>query len=118
LRLIGSLLPGGWPEVMARNRSLALQARALLLEALGAIAPCPEQMLGSMASIPLPLPTSGSAAARLDCQGLHAWFRDRGVETWLYAQPRLLLRISAQLYNSIDQFEALARLLLEAVHGR
>jgi len=118
VRFIGSLLPGGWPEVMARNRSLALQARALLLQALRVSAPCPEQMLGSMASIPLPVPTSGSPAARLDCKGLHAWFRDRGVETWLYAQPRLLLRISAQLYNSIDQFEVLARLLVEAVHGR
>lgn len=118
LRFVGSLLPGGWPEVMARNRSLALQARALLLQALGIAVPCPPQMIGSMASIPMPVPAGGSPVDRLDLKGLHAWFRDRGVETWLYDQPRALLRISAQLYNDVDQFEVLARLLVEAVHGR
>ena len=32
VRYLGSLLPGGWPEVMATNRALALDARSLLLE--------------------------------------------------------------------------------------
>jgi isopenicillin-N epimerase len=115
VRLLGSLLPGGWPEVMAVNRALALRARSVLLDALGVAAPCPESMIGSMASIPLPAPAPGSVAARLDSEALHGWFRERGVETWIAPLPVPLLRISAQLYNTLDQFKQLARLLQEAL---
>jgi isopenicillin-N epimerase len=117
LRYIGSLLPGGWPQVMAANHALALQARAQLLPACGGEVPCPESMIGSMASIPLPTPAAGSPAGRLDPRGLHTWFRERGVETWLYAHPVPLLRVSAQLYNDLDQFKHLAGLLEEALRG-
>ena len=118
LEFIGGLLPAGWPQVMAANRALTLQARALLLKTCAGDLPCPESMIGSMASIPLPVPEAGSPAARLDYRGLHAWFRERGVETWLYADPVPLLRISAQLYNHLDQFRHLATLLEEALRGR
>jgi isopenicillin-N epimerase len=118
IKFIGGLLPGGWPQVMAANRALTLQARALLLKACAGDLPCPESMIGSMASIPLPIPEAGSPADGLDHRGLHAWFRERGVETWLYAQPVPLLRISAQLYNHLDQFRHLASLLEEALRGR
>ncbi len=118
IEFIGGLLPAGWPQVMAANRALTLQARALLLKTCAGDLPCPESMIGSMASIPLPTPEAGSPAARLDCRGLHAWFRERGVETWLYADPVLLLRISAQLYNHLDQYRHLASLLEEALRGR
>jgi isopenicillin-N epimerase len=118
LRFMSAVLPGGWPQVMSANRNLVLQARALFLESTGSDAPCPESMIGSMASLPLPQASPGSPAQRLDYKGLHDWFRARGVETWLYAQPVLLLRLSAQLYNNLDQFKLLARLLEEALHGR
>ena len=118
LRVMGSLLPGGWPQVMASNRALALRARTLLLQSLDLDDPCPASMIGSMASIPLPPAGSGSPAAHRDCTGLHAWFRERGVETWLYPHPVPVLRISAQLYNDMDQFRQLARLLAECLHGR
>jgi len=117
VRFIGSLLPGGWPEVMASNRALTLRARAVLLETLGIDTPCPEAMIGSMASIPLPQAVPGSAAYGLDCAGLHDWFRERGVETWVHPNPVPVLRICAQLYNSLDQFKLLARLLGEALGG-
>jgi isopenicillin-N epimerase len=109
IRFIGDLLPGGWPEVMARNRALALQARGLVLDAVGVESPCPGSMIGSMASIPLP--------HGLDCKGLHDWFRARGIETWVHPNPVPLLRVSAQLYNNLDQFRLLARLLEEALRG-
>jgi isopenicillin-N epimerase len=117
LRYMGGLLPGGWPELMAHNRNLALQARALLLGALGLEAPCPDTMIGSMAAIALPTAATGSVAASLSTEGLHDWFRKRGVETWLYPHPVPLLRISAQLYNNLSQFERLAGLLTEALRG-
>jgi isopenicillin-N epimerase len=118
LRFLGAVLPGGWPQVMAANRLLALQARELLLQSLGLEAPCPEGMIGSMASLPLPQAPAGAPAHGLDHKGWHDWFRARGVETWVHANPRLLLRVSAQLYNDLDQFKRLARLLEEALGGR
>ncbi len=118
LRFMGALLPGGWPAVMSANRNLVLQARALFLDSIGIDAPCPQSMVGSMASLPIAQASAGSPAERLDYKGLHDWFRARGVETWLYADPVPLLRLSAQLYNDLDQFKLLARLLEEALHGR
>jgi isopenicillin-N epimerase len=117
LRLLGGLLPGGWAELMARNRALALEARSLLLETLGVEPPCPESMIGSMASVALPAATGRAPAVGLDCKGLHDWFRTRGVETWLHEQPLRVLRLSAQLYNDMSQYRTLCRLLLEALHG-
>ena len=102
---------------MARNHRLAIDARGLLLESLGIEPPCPEAMIGSMASLPLPAASPGSPAASLGVEGLHDWFRERGVETWLSSQPMLLLRLSAHLYNSLSQYERLATLLNQALHG-
>jgi isopenicillin-N epimerase len=118
LRYLETVLPGGWPQVMAANRALALQARTLVLQTTGLEAPCPDSMIGSMASLPLPQAAAGSPAHGLDPKGLHDWFRARGIETWVYANPVPLLRISAQLYNDLDQYRQLARLLDEALRGR
>ena len=46
---MGGLAPGGWPEVMARNRRLALEGRGLLCQALKIAPPCPEEFVGAMA---------------------------------------------------------------------
>jgi isopenicillin-N epimerase len=114
---LGGLLPGGWPELMARNRTLALEARDILCASLGVEPAAPDTMIGSMASIPLPAPAPGSPAARLDSDALCEWFRERGIRTWLYPQPMPLLRVSAQLYNNLGQYRKLAVLLGEALHG-
>lgn len=118
IAFLGSLVPGGWPEVMSRNRALALEARGLLLEALGAPAPVPESMVGSIASVPLPAPAPGSPAERLPHEALMDWFRARDVETWLYPWPCAggkLLRLAAQLYNAREEYVRLAGLLREAL---
>ncbi len=117
IRVVGALVPGGWPAIMARNHALVMAARALLEAALGVPPPCPESMIGSLAALPLPPPPPGSPAATLDSQGLHDWFRARGVETWLHPQPRPLLRLSAQLYNELDEFQRLAELTREVFRG-
>src|SRR5205823_2429592 len=38
IEYVGGLLPGGWPQIMARNRSLALEARGVLTAAVGTAA--------------------------------------------------------------------------------
>jgi isopenicillin-N epimerase len=117
LRFMGGLLPGGWPELMATNRALALEARQLLCERFGLPPPAPASMIGSMASLPLPAAQAGSPAFRLDTDGLDAWIRKRGVDAWFHPWPLPVLRVSAQLYNSLEGYQRLADLLDEALHG-
>lgn len=120
LSFLGALLPGGWPELMVRNRALALRARAILCEALRVAAPCPESMIGALASVPLLAAAASSPAARLDHERLMSWFRRRGIETWFCpgVSGGKLVRLSAQLYNHEAQYHALALLLGEAMRGR
>lgn len=115
IRHISSLVPGGWPEVILRNHELAVEARRCVLEALGKETPCPDSMIGSMASIPLSFGPKDPLSARGGSTELCAWFRERGVRALLIDEPKPILRISAHLYNGIDQYRRLARLLTEAL---
>jgi isopenicillin-N epimerase len=110
IEYVGGLLPGGWPAVMARNHALALQARDLLCAAAGTPPPCPDEMVGSLASVRLPDGTAPVAWRRpdpLQQRLFDAWGIEVPVMTWP-AAPRRLIRVSAQLYNRREQYERLA----------
>ncbi len=111
---LGAMLPGGWPAVMARNHDLALAARRLLCAALGTPPPCPDTMLGSLASVVLPDgPTTDAGERRpdpLQRRLFDHWGIEVPVMSWP-APPRRLLRVSAQLYNTREQFQRLAEAL-------
>jgi isopenicillin-N epimerase len=111
---VGSLLPGGWPAVMAHNRTLALEARALVCAAAGTAPPCPDEMVGSLASIALPDGRPADIGWRrpdpLQRRLFERWGIEVPVMSWP-APPRRLVRISAQLYNARGHYEALARAL-------
>jgi isopenicillin-N epimerase len=114
IRWLGELLPGGWPELRRRNHQLAVLARRLLCDRLQLEPPCPESMLGSMATLPLPerfqgLPRSG----RVDLEQQYLYDR-YGIEVpfMRFGSPeRRCFRISAQIYNSISEYEYLATAL-------
>ena len=113
LRVIGAQLPGGWPAVMQRNRALALASRRLLCDALQIPPPCPDEMIGSLAAVLLP--DMASADVPRISNGLdplrERLLREHGIEVPVFpwpAPPKRLLRISAQLYNSLPQYEKLA----------
>ena len=105
-----SAVPGGWPALMSHNRELALRARDVLIEALSINRPAPDEMIGSMAAVPLPddpgpLPTSATPGFQAEL-----WDRHRievPVNVWP-VWPHLLLRVSAQIYNHPEQYEQLA----------
>ena len=116
LRVIGALLPGGWPLVMRRNRALALAARRLLCDTLQIPPPCPDEMIGSLAAVPLPdMPAAEAARMAGGLAPLRArLLREYDIEVPVFpwpAPPKRLLRVSAQLYNSLPQFERLAEVL-------
>jgi isopenicillin-N epimerase len=115
IRLLGSLLPGGWPAVRARNRSLVLDGRRVLCGALHTDLPAPEEMIGSLASVPLP---DGPAEYRVTAHQTDplqdALLDEHGIEVPVIlwpAPPKRLIRISAQLYNRRGQYERLAAAL-------
>ena len=113
LQVIGSQMPGGWPEVMARNRALALAGRKVLCQTLGIEPPCPDDFIGALASIPITDATTDSPpASPLYADPLQDALRSQfNIEAPIIpwpAPPKRLLRISAQLYNSLGQYEFLA----------
>lgn len=120
IRFIGSLLAGGWPEIMARNQALALAARKILCAALGVDGPCPDKFIGSLAAIPLP-DAALEALPRLPLNEypLQDTLRERHqievpIISWP-APPKRVLRLSAQLYNSLPQYEKLTAAVVEVL---
>ncbi|MGH2402067.1 MAG: aminotransferase class V-fold PLP-dependent enzyme, partial [Candidatus Limnocylindria bacterium] len=113
-----TLLDGGWPALRARNRDAALRGRDLLCSALGIDPPAPDEMVGSMASVPLP-PTAQPAPVddgRIDDR-LHAALLASGIQVAVAPWPqrlrrdapwRRLVRISAAPYVAVEDFELLA----------
>jgi isopenicillin-N epimerase len=129
IRFLGSLLPGGWSELMENNRAKALFARQLLCEALGVSPPCPAEMIGSMAVVPLPNSKALFEFARSE---LSLYEQAEQPREWPVLQDVLferfnievpvipwsvpfkqMLRVSAQLYNTPEQYAYLARALLK-----
>lgn len=108
---MGRLLPDGWAGVRRHNRQLVRQARRLLVERLEIEPPCPEHLLGSMATLPLPDRFQGRPRrGKLDPEQVTLYDRF-GIEVPLVriGKPeRRYFRISAQVYNSLVQYEYLA----------
>jgi isopenicillin-N epimerase len=114
IEYVGALVPGGWPEVMARNRALALEARRLLCAAVGTEPPCPESMLGSLAAIRLPDGPTTDVFWRQPDPIQRRLFDDWGIEVPVMsfpAAPRRLVRVSAQLYNERAHYARLGEAL-------
>jgi isopenicillin-N epimerase len=114
IRYMGSLLPGGWPELMAHNRGTALAARDRLCVTLGVARPAPDSMIGSLAALPVP-PAFGPPARDGEPDPLQTTLFDRfGIELLVYHWRALgtrILRVSAQLYNTAADYERVAQAL-------
>jgi isopenicillin-N epimerase len=116
LRTLAAMLPGGWPAVMAHNHALALDARARLAAALGISADvAPAELLGSMATLPLPASAQTSATAPLVFDPLQvALYEKHHIEVPIIDWPALgqrFVRVSAQLYNDESDYDALGAAL-------
>jgi isopenicillin-N epimerase len=117
IRCMGSMLPGGWDALREHNRRLALAARDLVCEALAIDAPCPDDMIGSLASFPLPDGDGTPSQSPLYADPLQDVLLDRfaievPVIPWPES-PARLIRISAQIYNDLGQYERLGQALRE-----
>ncbi|MCP3977402.1 MAG: aminotransferase class V-fold PLP-dependent enzyme [bacterium] len=111
IETIASYHPGGWPGVMKANRELAAAGAALVAEALGTTERTPPAASGSMVAVGLP--PGSRDGARWDPLQDRLLF-EHGVEVPIVAWPRAphrLVRISAHLYNDLDDYRALAAAL-------
>lgn len=117
LRFLEQLEPGGIAPLYARNTALARRARRCIADRLELSLPCPDEMVGAMAALPLPLPWRGALdAARAYAEPLYSALRARGFQvpvSFWPAPPDQVLRISAHAYNRPDQYERLAQALAE-----
>jgi len=129
---VGGLMPGGWPEVMARNHALALAGRDTVCRRLGVAPPVPDGMLGSMAAVLLPEDAGAAASTALsplDVDPIQLALRERfriQVPVLPWPTPwtpgfsadmarRRLVRLSAQLYNDPAEYDVLAEGLAEVL---
>jgi isopenicillin-N epimerase len=112
LAVLGTHLPGGWPAIRASNHALVHQGRELLTAALDTDTPTPAEMIGSIASLPIPLDRYPGHNALDVVESLHDnWSIEVPVSPWPAPEDRLL-RISAQQYNTLNDYELLARALI------
>ena len=91
-----------------------MAARRLLCDRLQLDPPCPESMLGAMATLPLPEPLQGRPrTGKIDAEQLRL-FDEYGIELPLlrFGSPeRRYFRISAHLHNSLADYAYLAAAL-------
>lgn len=122
IRFMGGLLPGGWPDLMERNRELTIAARSLLCERFGVPPACPDEMIGTLASIPLTRGRYRFTTTALAFDPVEERLRETyRIEVPVLAcsdGPGSILRIAAQAYNSFEQYEYLADALEEAIRTR
>lgn len=106
IRAVGSLLEGGWPAIIRSNHEKALGARDSLCNAVGMERPAPDDMLGALATVPLP-----ARAHDQDFVWSNVYDQYRvqvPMIEWPSAQPRRWVRLSAFLYNDASQYNFLA----------
>jgi len=121
------MVGGGWPEIMLKNHELAVEGRRIICEAIGTTSPVPESMVSAIASVEIP---SNDEVGPISLDGdpfHHLLLGKYGIQVpvfpWRHHGTRYI-RISAQLYNHIDEYiflaEALSEILSdeETIQGR
>jgi len=117
IKALEDMLQGGWSEVMERNRQLNLKGRDILCEALELPHPAPDELLGSIATIPLPkgpVPEQKWLNNTMPFQDhlLDKYHIEVPISPWGSPGERVL-RISAHVYNCIEDYQTLAQALQE-----
>ena len=108
---MAGLVKGGWPEIRKRNGQLVRRGQQILLADLGLEAPCADDLIGSMAILPLPPNANDTMATHFEIPPLQdALFQKFGIELPVFpfpAPPTRWMRISAQLYNDETDYQRL-----------
>lgn len=112
LRFMGEL---GWEAVMSHNHAMAVWVNRMLCERWGVepISPGDGGMLGSMASVAAPSPLAGLDAAQV-LQIQQKLYTEHRVEAPIMRWgEHVLLRPCCQVYNTAEEYERLARAVVQ-----
>ncbi|PHQ33008.1 aminotransferase class V-fold PLP-dependent enzyme [Rhodopirellula bahusiensis] len=94
--------------LMRHNHQLAVAGRRIILERFNLSEPAPESMLGSLATVPIP---SWANHSPDQIQAIRTSLRDEHrfeLPVFRFDATNVCLRISAQAYNKLEQYERLA----------
>ncbi len=121
IRHMEGMVKGGWSSIMSMNREKALFGRNILCKALGADPPCPETMVGSMAAVTLPGTVRTPARPVNWTDPVQNRLKEEfGIivpVTEIRGGEIRIIRISAQLYNSPEQYSWLGDSLRAIMGG-
>lgn len=109
IEFLKKVVPGGHDGLVKRNHKLAILARRIVCRALGIPIPCPDNVIGSMATIPLPDSPGPEQEGMLSIQQM-LWEKHKIViPVYSYpSYPKRVIRLSVQAYNHLDQYLRLA----------
>ena len=112
IQFVESVFPGGSAELMQHNHDMAVWAMEFLRSEFNAPPPCPADMLGSMAAVPClplgePIVWSGRVIDPVQDRLYHEFGVEVPVISWK-AAGRRLVRVSAQAYNTQEDYGRLA----------
>lgn len=117
-----------WNEITAHNHDLVLAGRDALVSKLGTHIPTTEEVIGPLATVPLPDVPSNRLNAVANRPTIYsnalqdALVKRHGVQVPVWVPSAYLgkpfdgkryIRLSAQVYNTIEQYEYLADALIE-----
>jgi len=112
---IPKLINGNWNDVMKHNHDLVIKGRNIIAEILKIEPPCPDEMIGSISTLKLPNTNSNKGIPLHDPDPLHEKLLDDfriQVPVWQWPSPKgRYIRISAQLYNHLEEYRYLAEVL-------
>ncbi|MCA9274885.1 MAG: aminotransferase class V-fold PLP-dependent enzyme [Phycisphaerales bacterium] len=101
IETLGGFYTGGIDELMERNRAMCIEARDLLCGALGTEPVVPDSMLGPLAVIDIPAPGMDPRVLRERLMAEHR------IESMIVPNPggdTPMIRVSPQVYNSMEQY--------------
>lgn len=114
IEYMNSLCEGGLNELMRRNRELCLKARNIICETLDIKKPCPDEMVSSMASFPIKDATIKPEPPYFIDSLQETLFFNYKIEIpvmYFPKYPKRIIRISSQIYNSIEDYIKLSEIL-------
>ncbi len=102
---LNTVIPGGLNGLINRNHNLAVIARRVVCKALDIPLPCPDSMIGAMATIPLPDSPWPEQEGMLPIQ--ETLWKEHKIVVPVYswpAYPKRVIRLSAQAYNTLEEY--------------
>lgn len=112
IEVMGEHHRDGWPGLRQANHELALAGSAIVAQALGCERPAPADMVGSIVALPLP-DLTGPVDSLFDdlARRLRSNHKIEAPAFIWPDAPRRFVRVSAQAYNRLDDYERLAQAL-------